>query len=216
MNRLKNESEMHLFVFLLLLLVSTGLADKNDGVVEVWEKHEADPHDFDPRFGSMGKAGLERFNKYVLTQQRKENEVSPLPPKRKEAERRARNMDTMTALDNPRIFAFRRLQYHPHDAQLGEARLIWGQIQDFLSRCGGNYEDTWCVPVVEFLQSSSAYRELELAVLQTTHAITTKGREETERRMRGERAVRKEHEDDPAESMEAYTRLIRRFLDEKK
>lgn len=102
------------------------------------------------------------------------------------------------------------------DDNMVGARLVWGQIQDFIAKCGsGDYSDEWCDSLVSHMQNSAAYRELEISVLHTMapwmtgrHTLSDNSEEE-EKEDEGER----EHARDVNDmSMAAYTRKLRRYL----
>ena len=75
----------------------------------------------------------------------------------------ARRTEKLEDIGKPTSF---KLRMHPWtDGNIVHARLIWSQMQDFMSRCGGQYSEDWCLSIVEFIENGVGYRELQLAIM---------------------------------------------------
>lgn len=95
------------------------------------------------------------------------------------------------------------------DQDMVAARVTWGQLQNFLSRCGNEYSEVWCLSVVAHIKNSVAYRELELAVLAHGAKHSTTRRQDAN----VDDDENKENEGDSANTLVAYSRAVRKYLE---
>ncbi len=154
------------------------------------------------RSDPYGEEGVVRFNKFL--DEAANCELHDIP----HAEHAIKRKENYNEIGTPSTFA---LSMHPwKDADLTHGRLIWGQIQDFKSRCGGSYSEDWCLSVVRFIENGIGYRELQLAVLDVHEPHET-----ATRKQKIERDVNEEEDNeyvDPNNTRQVFNKALRNFI----